>query len=281
VTDAHWPMELTCPVCDAPLTAGPGVLRCAAGHSFDIARQGYVNLLPPNARIGTADTPEMVASRDVFLASGHYRPIAERVAELVALAAGERPGIIVESGAGNGEYLAAVLERMTTRLGIAFDISKHACRRAAGAHERMRAVVCDAWGRLPLRDGSAAAVMSIFAPRNPVEFARVLAGGGALVVVTPTAEHLGSLVRGLGLVRVDPRKDERLEAQLSPRFGCVSSEHIERRLTLSRAEAFAAVAMGPSARHHPFERSQEAFGAVPESLEALLSVRISVWRTLL
>ncbi|MHB1323005.1 MAG: putative RNA methyltransferase [Coriobacteriia bacterium] len=281
MADVQWPGGLSCPVCDASLAAGSGVLRCAAGHSYDIARQGYVNMLPPKAHIGTADTPEMVASRDVFLASGHYRPIAERVAELVATAVGERPGAIVEVGAGTGEYLAAVLDRMTTRSGIAFDISKHACRRAAGAHERMRAVVCDAWGRLPLRDGSAAAVMSIFAPRNPVEFARVLAGGGALVVVTPTAEHLGSLVRGLGLVRVDPRKDERLEAQLSPRFGCVSSEHIERRLRLSRAEAAAAVAMGPSARHCPFERLQEASGAMPEPLEALLSVRISVWRTLL
>ncbi len=83
---------LTCPVCGRgfplPPAAGPppAALRCANGHSFDVARQGYVNLLPGGARPGTADTAEMVTAREAFLSAGHYAPLADGVAALAAAA---------------------------------------------------------------------------------------------------------------------------------------------------------------------------------------------------
>ena len=82
---------LTCPVCGCgfpPPAAGPppAALRCATGHSFDVARQGYVNLLPGGARPGTADTAEMVTARQTFLSAGHYAPLAEGVAAVAAAA---------------------------------------------------------------------------------------------------------------------------------------------------------------------------------------------------
>ena len=67
------------------------MLRCATGHAFDVARQGYVNLMPGGARPGTADTTEMVADRAAFLGAGHYAPLAQALADL-ALYAGGRPG---------------------------------------------------------------------------------------------------------------------------------------------------------------------------------------------
>jgi len=71
---------LCCALCGSELAAVGGALRCAAGHSFDVARQGYVNMLGGARAPGTADTPEMVRARAEFLAAGHYAPLAERVA---------------------------------------------------------------------------------------------------------------------------------------------------------------------------------------------------------
>src|SRR3954447_8697462 len=85
---------LRCPVCGDALGEAGGALRCAAGHSFDIARQGYVNLVP-----GRADTPEMVEARDAFLRAGHFRPLSAALAEAAASAGGGGPG----PGRGTGD----------------------------------------------------------------------------------------------------------------------------------------------------------------------------------
>ena len=107
---------LACPVCGRGFTLRPLALRCASGHSFDIARQGYVNLLPGGARPGTADTMEMVAARQAFLAAGHYAPLAGAIADLAAatVPAGPRP-CVLDAGSGPGYYLAAVLDRLAAR----------------------------------------------------------------------------------------------------------------------------------------------------------------------
>jgi len=107
---------LACPVCGRGFILRPPALRCASGHSFDIARQGYVNLLPGGARPGTADTAEMVAARQAFLTAGHYAPLAGAIADLAAatVAAGPRP-CVLDAGSGPGYYLAAVLDRLAGR----------------------------------------------------------------------------------------------------------------------------------------------------------------------
>lgn len=269
---------LACPVCRLPLTAADGALVCAHGHSYDVARQGYANLLPGGAHTGTADTPAMVAARQAFLDAGHFTPVALALAGAAERAIDATPGIVLDVGAGTGHYLAFVLERLPDRLGLALDISKHAARRAARAHPRAAAVVCDAWGALPVRDGAAALVLSVFAPRNPAEFARVLAPGGALVTVTPTGRHLGELVDALGLVTVDARKDERLAGSLGARFEQAAAEEVERPFELAHADVAAVVAMGPSARHIGAEELAARIAALPESARVTLSVTVAIWR---
>ncbi|HKN97561.1 MAG TPA: rRNA (guanine-N1)-methyltransferase, partial [Pseudonocardiaceae bacterium] len=154
---------LACPVCAAGLTRYGGALRCARGHSFDIARQGYVNLLAGtgSAHAGTADTAAMVADRADFLAAGHYAPLAALVAQRV----GAPDGLVVEAGAGTGYYLAAVLDRAPDAVGLALDVSPAALRRAARAHDRLGAVGWDVWRPWPVRDGVADVVLDVFAPR--------------------------------------------------------------------------------------------------------------------
>ena len=267
---------LRCPHCGGGLELGEGAARCAEGHSFDVARQGYLNLLPGDARTGSADTAAMVRARAEFLAGGHYAPIAEAV----AAAAGADPGrgCAIDLGAGTGYYLAAVLERLPTTQGLALDVSKHALRVAARAHPRIGAVGCDAWAGLPVRDAAAAVAINVFAPRDPAELARVLEPGGSLVVVTPNRGHLAELVSAVGMLTVQERKRERLEGKLGTLFEAVGDTAVERTLVLDHVDLAALVAMGPSARHLDERQVAERVAALPDPLAVTLSVTVATYR---
>lgn len=264
---------LACPHCAQQLALDGRTLRCAAGHSFDQARQGYVSMLAGDAHTGTGDTAEMVAARSDFLAAGHYLPIADAL----ATAAGESDGLVVDLGAGTGHYLAHVLRRTGTA-GAALDISKYALRRAAKAHPRIGAVVCDAWRPLPLLDGCADLVLNVFAPRNGPEIRRVLRPGGRLLLVSPTSRHLRELVAELGLLSVDEDKERRIEEKLSPWLTRVERVEVEFRLSLSRADVAAVVGMGPNAWHTASDKLATALAGLPEPVEVTGSVQVSTYR---
>lgn len=266
-------------MCRSPLTAEGGTLRCGQGHTFDVARHGYVNLLGGGAATGTADTAEMVAAREAFLGARHYEHIAEALAAAIAGAVrGATAPRVLDVGAGSGYYLAAVLDRMPAAVGLALDISKYAARRAARAHPHASAVVCDAWDRLPVADASVSAVMSVFAPRNAAEFSRVLATDGIVVTVTPTPRHLAELIDAIGLISVDDRKEERLETSLGEYFAREASQPLEARMMLGHADVAALVDMGPSARHTTHSKREARIARLPDSAVVTASVNVAVWR---
>ena len=249
-------------------------LRCAAGHSFDIARQGYVTLLGRDARGVRGDTAGMVAARDRFLSAGHFAPLTRLLVE----AAGDRAGPVLDLGAGTAHHLAAVLDARPDRVGIALDASRYAARRAARAHPRAAAVVADAWRVLPVRTGVVAVVLDVFSPRNGADTARVLDPGGLLVVVTPAADHLAELVAALGLLAVDQRKDERLAGALEPHLELVDRTAARWPLSLPAADALAAAAMGPSAHHLDPADLAGRVARGPDPLPATASVVVSRYR---
>lgn len=240
---------LRCPVCGGRVHRAGTAVRCEAGHSFDIARQGYVNLLTSNRRPGTADSATMVQARADFLAAGHYAVLADTLAGIAAGLPGSGSDVVVDAGAGTGYYAAAVLDALPSARGLALDISKYAARRAARAHSRLAAAVCDTWRGLPIGDASARLVLNVFAPRNGPEFHRVLAPGGVLVVVTPTGRHLAELRGPGGLLTVDAAKDAQVERALDGRFECRDRVDVEYVLALSPDDAERVVRMGPSAWH--------------------------------
>jgi 23S rRNA (guanine745-N1)-methyltransferase len=292
--------RLRCPVCGEPLAeaeAGTArALRCPRRHSFDVARQGYVNLLAGRApHVG--DTAEMVAARADFLAAGHYDAISTALAAAAVqvtagvrrhtaadLPAGPQPApggaypLVVDAGAGTGRHLAAVLAALPDAVGLALDVSKPALRRAARAHPRAAAALADTWQRLPLADGSVAVLLNVFAPRNGAEFHRVLDPAGALLVVTPAEDHLTELVDALGLLRVDPAKAERVAESLTGHFAETATEVHRVRLTLSGPEVATLVGMGPSAWHTDPARLAGRIAALGDQVAVTLAVRLGVHR---
>lgn len=266
---------LACPLCRGDLVLAGSVLGCERGHRFDVARQGYVSLLAGDARTGTADTAAMVAARVEFLASGEYAGLTDAVAKAVAACPAE--GCVVDAGGGTGHHLAAVLDRSPGRVGVCCDLSRYAARRAARAHPRLAAVVADVWRGLPVRDGAAAAVVDVFAPRNPAEFHRVLHPDGLLVVATPLPDHLAELVGGLGLLTVDEDKPERLRESLAGRFVAHESRDLRWTMRLSRTAAAALVRMGPSA-WHPAGSDLDALDVLPDPVEVTAAVTVSTYR---
>ena len=143
---------LRCPVCADRLALDGRTARCTQGHAYDLAKQGYLNLLPAASNGIEGDSAAMVGARTVFLGTGHYGAIRDAL----ILAAGLEPDdLVVEVGAGTGYYLAGVLGTSDRRRGIALDVSKYAARRAAKVDPRIASVVCDAWKELPVVDGSA------------------------------------------------------------------------------------------------------------------------------
>ncbi|MFG1674281.1 putative RNA methyltransferase [Micromonospora sp. NPDC049282] len=274
--------RLRCPVCGEPLaetTAGTTrALRCPRGHSFDTARQGYVNLLAGRAPHG-GDSAEMVAARADFLAAGHYDTLAAALAAAASrIAPGDPYPLVVEPGAGTGHYLATVLAALPDAAGLALDVSKPALRRAARAHPRAAAALADTWQRLPLADRSTAVLLNVFAPRNGPEFHRVLDSTGALLVVTPTTDHLGELVEALDLLRVDPAKADRVAGSLGGHFVEESTTEHRARLALTRTEVTTLVGMGPSAWHSDPQRLAARIAALPEPTPVTLAVRLGTHR---
>jgi len=264
---------LRCPVCGEGLELQGRTAKCGRGHTYDLAKQGYLNLLPSASTGIEGDTAEMVEARSTFLAAGSYTPIREA---LIANTPDDGE-LVVEVGAGTAYYLAGVVGARTGWRGIALDVSRYAARRAAKVDPRIGAVVCDAWRELPLRDGVAQVILNVFAPRNAQEMARILAPGGTLLVVTPNQAHLGELVDVLGLVRVDQEKERRLTESLSG-FERKTDETVEVTMRLDHRSIERLVAMTPSARHLDQTERAERIAVLADPTEVTLSVTVSTWR---
>jgi 23S rRNA (guanine745-N1)-methyltransferase len=185
---------LRCPLDQLPLQSYEGCLRCDSGHSYDIARLGYVNLLSASDKRSKdpGDSKEMVAARGSFLSTGHYEPIADRLAELLTPLI-RADSTIVDAGCGEGYYLQQLQAMLSSSNGftpamIGLDISKWAVQAAT---RRLAATWLVASNRnIPVAAHSVDCLLSLFGFPMYDSFQQVLKKGGALLVLSAGPRHL-------------------------------------------------------------------------------------------
>ncbi len=186
-----------CPVCAAALTRDERTYRCPAGHSFDIAKEGYTYLLPPNQKHSAApgDDKGMAAARRDFLSKEYYRPLLNTLSSQILALSGDSPDIL-DMGCGEGYYTGGIYETLA-QAGKAprmagIDISKFILRYAARRTKAVEFAVASCY-HLPLADGSVDLLLNCFSPLALDEIRRVLRPGGHFLYVVPAARHLWEL----------------------------------------------------------------------------------------
>lgn len=181
-----------CPVCKKELENNGGSLRCKNGHSYDISKSGYVNLLLSNQMntLSPGDNKLMISSRRDFLNKGYYNKLAEKLCETVKKYAFEKISIL-DAGCGEGYYTEKVCGSIKnfnpSVLGI--DISKFAAEAAAkrkcGADFAVASIF-----HMPVFDSSFDMLITLFAPFCEEEFHRILKPHGIMIMVIPDERHL-------------------------------------------------------------------------------------------
>lgn len=266
MTEKRCVRPLICPVCANPLAAADGSLRCPQGHTFDIAREGYVNLLLSGKKLAptVGDSDDMVRARRAFLDGGHYEPLYAAVTAQVRpyLPPGQRP-VVVDAGCGEGHTLQSVVAVRPDGGGCFFgvDVAKTAVRLAARRVKEGRFVVADVNRQLPFADGSVQVLLNLFAPRHAAEFGRVTAVGGLLLVVIPTPDHLESLRTRFSLLAIESGKRAAIARQLQGQFALLSAQTVRFELSLQPAALLSLIQMMPSARHLTAGQWEQVRGA--------------------
>jgi 23S rRNA (guanine745-N1)-methyltransferase len=206
-----------CPNCDQALIlqkdAQPHTYRCNNQHSFDLAREGYLNLLLAQHKRSRnpGDSDDMIRSRQRFLNAGYYQPLSDAIVAAVAKAASGTEQSVLDLGCGEGYYMQqlrlaslerasedrasdkSISEQTPTKLKLlGMDISKFAVRLAAKRKMDARLAV-DSVYNIPLFENRIDTAISVFSPISVEETARVLKPGGKLIMVGPGTEHLSGL----------------------------------------------------------------------------------------
>ena len=206
-------------------------LSCDGGHSFDVARSGYISLLQPQDRRSSepGDAKDAVAARARLLDTGVGRPVIDAIAALAPATSGTL--VAADLGCGSGELLGTLASGRDV-CGVGIDLSSAAASMAARRFPALTWVVANADRRLPLLDASVHAVLSLNGRRNPVECARVLVTGGALIIALPAPDDLIELrafLHGSGVAR--DRADAAVAAH-APHFALVDRIAVRERHSL-------------------------------------------------
>ncbi|WP_017223759.1 23S rRNA (guanine(745)-N(1))-methyltransferase [Moritella dasanensis] len=242
-----------CPICAGPLSLQDKSLACEQRHQFDLAKEGYVNLLPVQHKNSKnpGDNKEMMQARREFLDQGFYQSLSDKVNSIAqqALATVDTPHIL-DLGCGEGYYTHRLAQAITDasdatisnvdsatvdsnqKLQIAgLDISKSAVRYAAKRYKSISFCVASAYAT-PFADASQDLVTRIYAPSQNDELARIIKADGYLITVTPAAEHLFELKQK---IYQTPEKHD-MEIEEIAGFYVVEQQRLTNEITLTQAK---------------------------------------------
>jgi len=198
IVKAH---NLVCPIDGQRLACSEKQLICENGHGFDVARQGYVNLLPVQHKRSKqpGDSKTMVTARAHFLNSGNYEPVARKLAEIAfAQMTDDKEICFMDAGCGEGYYFDYVLNHLQGKNGcnelsfVGLDISKAAIVEAAKRNKRISWVV-GTNRQPPLEPASVDIVLCVFGFQSFEGFHKILTAGGKVILVESGPDHLKEL----------------------------------------------------------------------------------------
>jgi SAM-dependent methyltransferase len=267
-------VSLTCPLCHDALRPAEKSYRCAQGHSFDLAKEGYLSLLHGRQKgEGRGDTKAMILARDRVHRAGVFDPLVTALQGLPLAAPVDR---MLELGCGEGFFLGHVARahRVTTSYGL--DLSVDAVKLAARSHQATLILRADLLQPLPFADGSLDLVQSIFAPRPWAGIKRVLRPGGYALIVHPEPDHWQELRAFLPLAAIG---EEKLTASDLAGFAPCVSERITATRELEHSLLVDLVAMSPSI-HRLTREGTRWTELLPARLQATLAVRAILLRRL-
>ena len=291
-----------CPLCQSPLQPAIDTWRCDGSlhpkqtcHPFDVARQGYVNLLPVQQKKSKApgDSQASIEARKRFLRAGHYAPLQALISEkMVALLAQSKPKdqplnkqnthapYWLDIGCGEGYYTQAMAQLGSEVIGtlIAADISKPAVVELAKASKAIGQLwyqqstdstakttviypLVTSAAHLPLRPHSVTGISSIFSPILPEAFAEILTDGGYLIIAKPAAGHLASMRDAL-FDEVREHDSDKFLHELAPYFTLMKTYHVSTHITLTPADLADLMTMTPYAYRARSDKRQALLAAV-------------------
>ena len=239
------PSPIICPVCREPLALQERMIACGNGHPFNIAKEGYANLLLSHQRKSRnpGDDPEMVMARRRFFDSGAFDPLTETAARLTLM---NNDGIhVLDSGCGEGHLLGTLSEQKNGFF-CGIDISKKAVQMASRRWKKASWLVANGMRDIPLADHSMDVILSILAPRNNSEFSRILKPDGALIIGVPGRNHLSELRAQLQFSSGDFKdKADEAVAKCTPEFTESDRLDIRDEVTLNREQISDLIQMTP------------------------------------
>ncbi|MDO9049577.1 MAG: 23S rRNA (guanine(745)-N(1))-methyltransferase [Methylobacter sp.] len=239
----HQPISCyVCPLCVASLQLNQKSYVCENNHHFDLAKEGYLNLLPvQHKRSGEpGDNKQMIQARREFLEAGYYEPMAKAVAMTVNA---NQPKHLLDLGCGEGYYSRAIEDHCSNTMMLhGVDIAKFAIAAAAKKQPNARFIVASS-NRLPYADQYFDFVLRVFAPSNDHELKRILKLSGFLLTVTPGPRHLWQLKE---FIYADV-KEHALENELPQGFDRIDTQRISYKISPNPQQRIALLQMTPFA----------------------------------
>lgn len=226
----------SCPICGEPLEKGEKTCRCPKGHSFDVASEGYVHLLPRNRMHSNlpGDTKEMVAARRRFLESGAYALFSRELNSMVLSSMEHSPcPLLLDTGCGEGYYTGRMADSLKENgfegKILGYDISKAAVRAAAKRYGKKAEFAVASSFSVPAAEGISGVTVNVFAPVVPGELRRVTAVGGYFILAVPSERHLFGLKQ---VLYEKPYENQRRDTEY-PGFRFLSRKEVRGELTLT------------------------------------------------
>lgn len=240
IVKAH---NLACPIDGKQLEYQGRQLVCKNGHTFDIARQGYVNLLPVQHKRTKhpGDSKAMVLARTHFLNSGVYQPIANQLNKLVyTQITATQETALLDAGCGEGYYLNALFnylsdkEAATDLSFVGLDISKEAIVQASKRNKQISWLV-GTNRKPPVTDESIDIILCLFGFLSEDGFKKVLKPGGRIIIVDPGPDHLKEL-REIIYPEIKKSYPARSQQTEKTGFSLINSEELQFQVSLKNNE---------------------------------------------